>query len=826
MPYLTSRGGPLVGLEALSLQGLPLDELLLSRETNDQLQNLAGNAMSSTVVGSCVFAALLIAQPDLQRRREKVDVEMQQQEETEAAAPAMIGELAEQAYELDSHADKIDLAKLLESAVASAQRCSCEGRAATSDQPIFQCTQCKHTACGRCKGRPEHSFEPFLDERLDTDDFEAELKALLPMRIVLNLPEAPADPAEPAAGYERWIERVQIVLSSAELLFSGLLRQRSWTAVFATSSGDARLELLLDPADPHWRLFIEPEREEPTKSKLRSMLLHPVARMRLTLDAKSLLDGEWELKLPTNEKFTAFITGGGELVPTWEAAMGIGGDFANTKRFSSMEVKVDGLGDVAGTYDLLPKCGTANGALHLRREVTEAAANRRAIAVPRSFLFLDTDRLRDKDHDSFVFSSHIAPLPFPLERTVDARAPLSWRLPVPNKSAAEGATKELKTTLTLEGRWVASSLAMTLIEPEHASRSRIGASAAPTTLDADSRCVDALTVLSCSARIERGDELNRDIWPTVEGQWENVDLEHKATTTFNALAWLVERVPAPAISAEWTAGPTVDTEHSPTCAICAPKQPDIQWIAAAGQPTRPIENEEQAAPYEHALKNRPPPFVMQLRIEDGMAIARIGVNPLTLMHRALSRLPVLSPAVKTTLSWRLSKQDKSLDEFNIPAYTLRSNRKDPEAPTPELFTMELRPEQRRSLSWMLKQESEDVEPFVEEEVSEGLLAPMRWRAEGKATREVVVRGGVLADAVGYGKTAISLGLIAARKEAAEQRKSDDKRFVHTKATLVIVPPHLCRQWEKEVEKVSGSKLPSLAVLTRACSSLATASKSS
>lgn len=63
---MTSRGGPLVGLEALSLQGLPIDGLLFTRENNDQLQSLAGSAMSSSVIGTCVLAALVIARPDLE----------------------------------------------------------------------------------------------------------------------------------------------------------------------------------------------------------------------------------------------------------------------------------------------------------------------------------------------------------------------------------------------------------------------------------------------------------------------------------------------------------------------------------------------------------------------------------------------------------------------------------------------------------------------------------------------------------------------------------------------------------------------------------------
>jgi hypothetical protein len=50
IPYTMNSGGLMVGLEALSMQGLPIDDLLLTRETEDQLADLAGNAMSTTVV--------------------------------------------------------------------------------------------------------------------------------------------------------------------------------------------------------------------------------------------------------------------------------------------------------------------------------------------------------------------------------------------------------------------------------------------------------------------------------------------------------------------------------------------------------------------------------------------------------------------------------------------------------------------------------------------------------------------------------------------------------------------------------------------------------
>jgi hypothetical protein len=50
--YCTTRGGPITGAESLALQGIDVHQLILTRETQKQLQDLAGSAMMSTVVGA------------------------------------------------------------------------------------------------------------------------------------------------------------------------------------------------------------------------------------------------------------------------------------------------------------------------------------------------------------------------------------------------------------------------------------------------------------------------------------------------------------------------------------------------------------------------------------------------------------------------------------------------------------------------------------------------------------------------------------------------------------------------------------------------------
>jgi hypothetical protein len=111
---------------------------------------------------------------------------------------------------------------------------------------------------------------------------------------------------------------------------------------------------------------------------------------------------------------------------------------------------------------------------------------------------------------------------------------------------------------------------------------------------------------------------------------------------------------------------------------------------------------------------------------------------------------------------------------------------------------------------MLSQEKLDqgVEhTFVEEEIAEAALLPLGWRAEGKAERPVLIRGGVLADEVGYGKTAITIGLICSTlgDQPPKIPKPQTKGHIRLNATLIVVPAHLSGQWPTEFSKFTGKK---------------------
>lgn len=160
------------------------------------------------------------------------------------------------------------------------------------------------------------------------------------------------------------------------------------------------------------------------------------------------------------------------------------------------------------------------------------------------------------------------------------------------------------------------------------------------------------------------------------------------------------------------------------------------------------------------LKDRPSPVLLHTRQVGDRFELRMGLNAASLSHAALSQLPEptlskwqMSPC---KVEWRLANSGShgsKLGRQGLSAtFTIKSNRDSPSADQPKKFkAYPLRPEQLRSLHWMIEQEAKP-KPWIEEEVAEFLLPEMNWHAEARATREVSVRGGVVADAGQFSKS--------------------------------------------------------------------------
>ncbi|KAK1574676.1 uncharacterized protein LY79DRAFT_523450 [Colletotrichum navitas] len=58
-PFLSFYGRPVLGLECLAVQGIPIDRISISVEKEAQLKDLAGNAMTTTVAGAAILCAII-----------------------------------------------------------------------------------------------------------------------------------------------------------------------------------------------------------------------------------------------------------------------------------------------------------------------------------------------------------------------------------------------------------------------------------------------------------------------------------------------------------------------------------------------------------------------------------------------------------------------------------------------------------------------------------------------------------------------------------------------------------------------------------------------
>jgi len=788
------------------MQGLPIDELLLTRETSQQIQDLAGNAMSSTVVGTTMLCALILSMEHLPDR--SPDEDAMALDEPSDTKCSIIGEedLEESAMDLSTTV-ALELRDLLVDAERSRRLCVCEGRFSITTNKIRLCTECGFTACDKCGGRPVHVVpenQEQIENRLQPLEFESKLKSILSMRLRLTgIDNAtiqklnPEDDSIRDRDWKVWCE-LAVAAVEGEFRFKSLLRQETWIVIY--DAPDARLELVLNPKRPEWRIFAKCPVTEGITSEKRRLSEGPIARMLVCGQAgRGALDGQWEFCLPSFPRFNILVQGIDAKIPSWQSTLGytdsatmISEVYGHLRFTVPDEHKNKFDRDISGDYKLLQNCGAALGSLHIRVDNDDA--------VPL-FCFIDQKRTGDGSIDSFVFSSDHRRLGYGEYRTLTAYLAPTWR--------QRDATAEPRNVKAfINGLWVPVEAQLGPPPVSISTKDGILSAPGPEGLNfevSEEDCGSARTVLQCKVPLRSQVEA---IWP--RGKWVEVDSIHERLA-YESLAWLTERVRSLKQLERWS---TLELPERglDSCNRCAPSRPQIKWVFIKNK-HKPFEDPQEAAPYERALKSRPSPFVTHVKLDEGdVGVLRIGLNVATLVHRALCRMPAEDRGAPI-LSWRLVTDYIPEPRLLLPFYDLVSNKNDVGAEQPPNFVTLLRPEQLRSLSWMKAQEKEDGLPFMEEEVAEALLPHLNWRAEGKVERPNYVRGGVLADEVGYGKTAITIGLIDSTQGSIKLPK-EMPGAIPIKATLVVIPSHLAGQWTDEIKKFTGSRYKVIKILSQ------------
>ena len=365
--FVTHLGRPMLGFEKLLMQGIPAHRLLLGREQDSQLSDLAGNAMSVTVIGAAIVAALgaphsdpkeaalalskkgpkpqptklepPLPVPEALAQLPSTGSASDSQEATDAMLEGLYDDLVSKRRRLDdtdegalavvkkasSNLDLVPLLAALPCARSTSVLCDCEAGGTVSSHAILSCSGCGHTICAGCLRRHDTGGHQYCAIPGLTRDcpvkFERRLRAEAPLRLqIAGLSAATKSNAEPA--YWDFAERV---CSGRDLCFESVTRGcDEWHLTFVTSR-----ERGISAASLHIRLIggcslgEEPSLlcelfVNPHESRFQTLFERPVAQLHMSNKKKKQI---WEVREPIDELVTLSIQGLGSS-PSWRAEMG------------------------------------------------------------------------------------------------------------------------------------------------------------------------------------------------------------------------------------------------------------------------------------------------------------------------------------------------------------------------------------------------------------------------------------------------------------------------------------------------------------------------
>ena len=764
--FASDTGRALTPQELLSLQGLPLSKVSFTTETAPEIQDLAGNAMSTTAVGPAILAAVICGQAVLHDDTIKaVGVDSGKTaspQPTIADAATKVVTSATKTHDLD-----VDLSDLLNRAFKSARRCHCEGSAAIAQHAIQQCADCLHTTCKRCGGNPSHNYKlaPAINrDRSDPVEFERHLRSRLPQCLAFGGITASHATCIRMARNDEYTEVFHTALNST-FTFSHVKRSHFWTAVYRAPT--AKLELRLD-AHASWRLFGVADKALPVNSELRKLLEHPIAVA--DCGGSLLHEIQWRQRTLSEDNLEVKVKGT-QPIASWLARLAIP-SYRRQQVWSCLHIQVPTAAfadvgvDLSGRYEALPLCGTSGDSLYRR---TGTPTDRPI------FLLHNPTRDGDPKLDRFVFTAE--------KERLDGERPILASLD-PKWSPRVGEGEAQQTVLQSTGKWQSSDLTLYEVDAQVVIHAPLSIEAARLQLD----CKEADLIFKCQFT---------SLGP--EGNGMHI-VDPKDRQFFTQYAYIFELMRRQLPTPRWRPLPLIQEGCD-----CVPHKPNLRWKLTE-KAIKPYEDPASAAIYERAIKVRPQPILFQTM----HSTMHFGINIASLAHRAVACLP---GHLRSTcrLTWNLEQDLASSSNFSFTPFALRPT-EGPRSPKVDIgISCKLFPKQALVLHWM--QQQEKGRSFTIEEAEEALIPALGWRAEVRAETDITVRGGICADHPGFGKTITSLALIhsnladgtdvAADLRTRQTTDNGTSGLIATKATLIIAPNTLINQWASEIRDKLG-----------------------
>lgn len=878
IPVLTLEARPITGSEALKLQGMPIENFDMSIETQSQLQDLAGNAMSTTVVGAAILAALSCvaiydAENDQGWLKDKLflkgdfdDAKLKDYNSFHNSSDSVdprdfhpLNSLVLSGYTIGN------VAQILLLGEKTRRRCVCQHILAYSSMDLFVCEVCGASLCKSCKGNPEHrmtkspaSFNDIgsLSYANAEDALRQYFPSVLPM---LSRSQDMTSEIAQALQSSTYTSSQRTALAKAtvaglcdttyELAF---IEITDATRIEYVSKENFILRVIIEKDHLTWYLYLNQWSKAAQNVGVDHKTSQPIARAVVRADASSQFPApdSWDLWTPRNAKFNLrFLLGDAR-----ELQLESVGDVTRIQDVSARR-QIKDLEGTQWTYH--PECGFPERALWVCNNSSS-----------KLYMFLDVNPIGAASQDCFVISSvnrEMGRAPQAESRPVLLRFRPSHRI----HTMLDALHKEDVMTDKRESTDYAST-----IESDKCITLKASVDGWWTNLAQHSVCFPAFSndlelfaergfpvkppaaILLCSndANVSRHDcalTCHRDqvlltmslpiIGKSAEAIQDAVetlkDLDLSQQLDFAEFARLI----GPCYAAVERAtiqylhgGRTIqlwDALLTGDCRICAPVLPMVVWRKPESKGQKSIvatykKDDEQK--YNADLIEQPCSFRIDHSVtQDAHDDRKIpGVQYVDI--RFVGRVHTLIQQARSYLSTHPSYHRDTLETWTTfalgfgvlenPRLALATPKIRAPASVAELQEaglqpegfksgMSLLPEQLASLQWMINRENDKEQiVFVEKELAEVYIDRLRFRAIAQATRHIVRRGRVVADDVGFGKTAVCLGLIDRQRLIdAESRlqRTRDRRLAglkHLKATLVIVPNHLTQQWKTEARR--------------------------